>query len=85
MTPTLETLAPNLTLVTIGDANFWFSYKTCVAVFTDDHGFAVSENAWGPTTGKHLNRIDGGSPDAKKARLPRDAFVARLEGVPVTV
>ena len=37
-------------------------------------GLVVRENNWGPTTGKHLNAIDGGD---KKARLSADAFEAK--------
>jgi len=36
----------------------------------------VSENVWGPTTGKHLNWIDGGD---KKSRLPYNQFQAEWE------
>ena len=37
----------------------WFSYKTPVA-FSVDGVTRVRRNEWGPTTGKHLNAIDGG-------------------------
>jgi hypothetical protein len=36
-----------------------------------DSGPTVRRNDWGPTTGKHLNRIDGG---AKASRLEGRAF-----------
>lgn len=51
---------------------YWFSYKTLVA-FCGDHGRKVRQNDWGPTTGKHLNAIDGGD---KKNRLPAAEFEA---------
>ena len=57
----------------IGNLSVWFSYDTVVAIW-DDAKY-VSENAWGPTTGKHLNAIDGGD---KKARLPRGIFEAKV-------
>lgn len=50
---------------------YWFSYTTLVA-FTDGEGNRyVRQNEWGPTTGKHLNAIDGGN---VKARLDEAAF-----------
>ena len=52
----------------------WFSYKTPVA-FLANGAKVVSENQWGPTTGKHLNAIDNGD---KKTRLPRADFEAKL-------
>ena len=52
----------------------YFSYETVVA-FTDKGDFYVSENCWGPTTGKHLNWID----TDKKFRLPRGEFEKKLE------
>lgn len=69
---------PNFSRVTIGNITLWFSYETCVA-FTDPETFGtwVSENVWGPTTGKHLNYID---PDHTH-RLNRTAFTERLSAV----
>lgn len=59
---------------------FYFSYTTVIA-FTDGFGgLVVTENVWGPTTGKHLNWIDGGD---KSTRLGREAFLARLESLGV--
>jgi hypothetical protein len=63
----LQFFMPRITL--------WFSYKTVVAFRTIGGGLRVSENCWGPTTGKHLNAIDGGN---KKSRLPRDKFEEEL-------
>jgi hypothetical protein len=55
----------------LGSLMLYFSYKTVIA-FEDGHNDCqVSENLWGPTTGKHLNWIDGGD---KKSRLKRDKF-----------
>jgi len=36
---------------------FYFSYKTLVA-FSHNGKLTIRENAWGPTTGKHLNAIN---------------------------
>ena len=70
---TLEVSIPGL-------ATFYFSYQAVVA-FYGPNGRRVSENCWGPTTGKHLNWIDGGN---KESRLPRDQFEAELEALGVT-
>lgn len=58
------------------DANgnvFWFSYTTLVAFKSVKRGGTkvVRKNDWGPTTGKHLNAIDGGD---KKNRVDGDEF-----------
>ena len=53
--------------------SYWFSYQTLVAVYVPGKGKIVSANDWGPTTGKHLNAIDGGD---KASRLPRTTFEA---------
>jgi hypothetical protein len=44
----------------IGNVTVYFSYKTPVAFHSYETGLIVRENDWGPTTGKHLNWIDGG-------------------------
>ena len=69
----------NCLRVDLGAMTLWFSYNTVVA-FRSDGARPVCENQWGPTTGKHLNWIDGGDKDAKKRRLPRDTFEAALAG-----
>lgn len=61
------------------DANgndFYYSYQTLVAARVRGHGLIVHTNDWGPTTGKHLNWIDGGNRDA---RVSREAFTATLQ------
>jgi len=63
---------------TIGHLRVWFSYQTPVAFAVGNADPIVRRNGWGPTTGKHLNAIDGGN---KKTRLPGDAFEAQLRGV----
>ena len=60
----------------------YFSYRTPVA-FRNGTGLTVRENAWGPTTGKHLNAIDGGGKDAKAARLAGDKFELALKNMGV--
>lgn len=64
---------------TDGDGNdFYFSYRTLVAVRIRKYpelGLLVRENVWGPTTGKHLNWIDGGN---KTARMTEEAFTEAI-------
>lgn len=62
----------------IGNLILWFSYDTVVAFAAPGHLRRVSENCWGPTTGKHLNWIDGGN---KSNRLSRTEFEQQLESV----
>ena len=57
--------------VDVGNVTLYFSYKTVVAFRAPGYSLTVSENIWGPTTGKHLNWIDDGD---KGSRLPRDKF-----------
>lgn len=65
------------TVVTIGDTQLLFSYETLVA-FQEGYGnWIVSENVWGPTTGKHINNITGVR--NKEDRMPRAEFVALTE------
>ena len=53
----------------------YFSYHIPVA-FCKNGNRVVRENLWGPTTGKHLNWIDGGN---KKARVTGADFEAALK------
>ena len=59
----------------VGNMVVYFSYRTPVAFATSGHPRVVRENEWGPTTGKHLNWIDGGD---KKNRIPGVEFEALL-------
>ena len=61
----------NALCFTLPQGRFWFSYKTLVAFWTLGEGRVVRENEWGPTTGKHLNAIDGGD---KKERVSSHDF-----------
>lgn len=68
----------NNTVLFLGRLTLWFSYKTIIA-FQLHEGIGkkdliVRTNDWGPTTGRHLNAIDGGSKEAQEKRLPNDAF-----------
>jgi len=58
----------------IGSLDLYFSYDTVVA-FSDGHGFRISKNYWGPTTGKHLNWINPN----KKMRLDSKIFDQELD------
>jgi hypothetical protein len=69
---------PNFTRVRLPGLTVWFSYQTPVAFAVGEGEWRVTatRNLWGPTTGKHLNEIDGGSKEAQAARLPWDEFAA---------
>jgi hypothetical protein len=63
--------------VEFGELTLFFSYRTIVGFHNPQTGYVVSENCWGPTTGKHLNAIAGRGQE----RIPRDAFLGRLRDV----
>lgn len=56
---------------TTPQGRFWFSYQTLVAFQAEGYQRVVRQNDWGPTTGKHLNWIDGGR---KSNRVPSGEF-----------
>lgn len=60
--------------VEVGRLTVWFSYETAIAFQVGDGPVYVSENDWGPTTGKHIRWVLRDSPRA--AQLPRDEFEA---------
>lgn len=63
--------------VEIGDLTLYYSYNTVVAFSTIESGLVVCENAWGTTTGKHINWIN----KDKKIRVPVEQFRKRLRQV----
>ena len=73
----IEQLAANFTVVEVGDVRVWFSYTTPIAFRKVGQPLVVRENTWGPTTGKHLNRVDGGSGEAKARRVSSEEFAAK--------
>ena len=66
--------------VTMGRLTVWFSYNTPVAYQADPGPIVIRQNDWSTTTGRHLNWIDGGSKEAKKARIPGKQFESQLYG-----
>jgi len=64
---------PNAVRVDLEDRTLWFSYNTLIAFQIGDNSRVVSENCWGPTTGKHLNAL-GGDLSGKKYRVSRAEF-----------
>lgn len=62
------------------EITFWYSYETIVAFKTRETGFCVTENVWGPTTGKHLNWISN-----KSQRLPREEFLNKLNSLRLNI
>lgn len=65
---------PNYATVIVGSLRLEFSYRTVIAFFGPDDS-AISQNIWGPTTGKHLNYIDSD----KSKRIPWSDFEERLQ------
>ena len=57
--------------VTLPRLTVWFSYQTPVAFQAGYDPVVIRKNDWGPTTGKHLNAIDGGN---KKGRVDAETF-----------
>ncbi len=55
---------------------FWFSYNTLVAFKHIGGPRVVRSNDWGPTTGKHLNCIDGGD---RETRVSGEVFAAQFQ------
>ena len=53
------------------DLTVYFSYETMIGFKVDGQFPTVRENVWGPTTGKHLNYIDGGD---KSSRVDKTEF-----------
>ena len=74
----IEQLAANFTVVEVGDVRVWFSYETPIAFRKVGEPLVVRENIWGPTTGKHLNRVDGGD---KEGRVSSDEFMRKFNSM----
>lgn len=62
----------------VDGTDYYYSYRTLVAVKRPGEPIIVHRNDWGPTTGKHLNWIDGGTPEAKRRRLNCEAFASAV-------
>lgn len=75
----IELEAPNFLSVQLRGLRVWFSYKTPVAFCVNGGRRVVRQNDWGPTTGKHLNALDGGSKEARAERLDSAAFKVALD------
>jgi len=68
---------PNFYIVSTPGYRVAFSYRTPVGLNRlDGSGWMVRDNEWGPTTGKHLNYLDGGD---KASRVDGATFGAALE------
>jgi hypothetical protein len=59
--------------VRINNLTIYFSYSTVIG-FADSTGIYITENTWGPTTGKHLNWVN-----RSQERLPREKFEEKLK------
>lgn len=62
---------PNFAIAAIGGIQVAFSYRTMIGFQFPGEGWAVCENNWGPTTGKHLNYLESD----KARRLDQETFV----------
>lgn len=63
-----RTTNENALVFSFGAVDVFFSYRTPVAFrapSVNGGRAVVRRNEWGPTTGKHLNAIDGGDKDAR--------------------
>ena len=69
--------------VSVGPIDLYYSYRTLVAFRAPGFGLVVISNYWGPTTGKHLNWIDGGERDRLKMRLSQEQFETKWVEVQV--
>ncbi len=76
----MENGRDNALCFSLGGVDVYFSYQTPVA-FRAEGRLVVRENEWGPTTGKHLNSIDGGEPTQKKQRVSGADFERLLDQV----
>lgn len=61
--------------IKVGELTLFFSYDTVIKFIAPGFGACVSENIWGPTTGKHLNALSADKQD----RLQRGEFEKKLE------
>ena len=73
----------NYAAVKFDNIEIYFSYKTPIAFWAKGSDASptdvvVRRNDWGPTTGKHLNAIDGGD---SKSRIPGKLFETKLAEV----
>lgn len=65
----------NALRVDLGTIDLYYSYQTIVAYSDSQDGLVCSVNAWGVTTGKHLNWIQSD----KSRRVERGKFESMLE------
>jgi len=74
MDVSLKAIKTNLRTVTLGDVTVWFSYETPIAVLAPALGTVVRQNEWTGITGGHMSLIDGGTAEARKKRVSKEAF-----------
>lgn len=76
----------NAKVVKIDDVSLYFSYETLIGFdLGDGSGLKRVKNYWGPTTGKQLNAIDGGSTEAKDKRMEKEAFYELAEKLKIVI
>jgi len=73
---------PTSSRVALGSGlTLYFSYETLIGFSVDSFAGSanvVCRNVWGPTTGRHLNAIDGGTAEAKALRVDSARHVAAI-------
>ena len=72
----------NAKVLTVGDTEIYFYYNTVIAV-RHNNTLVVMKNYWGEHVGKHLHAIDGGTKEAKAARLDKHVFLKYIESVKI--
>jgi hypothetical protein len=80
----LRTIKPNLTEVTIGSLDLYYSYETVIA-FRDGVGLKVSQNCWSNTTGRHISLLESDKAKLIKSDLFDDMLLEAMKRHNLTV
>ena len=70
-----STVTGNECEIAVGDLRLRFSYGKLIAIHTGAAWLVSRQEFSSSTTGRHLNKIDGGSDEAKARRLPHDELL----------
>ena len=78
----LNPIKANMNEIIVGEKRILFSYKTPVAVYTNDNTVHITSKKWSKTTTRHINTwIAGFSFDLKVKEQPQEWFDALLNEV----
>ena len=77
----LEQIGSNMNAVHIADYTYYFSYETCIAIYTwlSDSILFMDEKRYSVTTSKHMNHFKGKHPKDKHVILTHEQFVEMLD------